>query len=256
MADEQPKPGDPGQGEAPAETQDKPKTWWEARGFKSEEEALAAWEDSQKRATEQAQRLAAAERTIQAIVTAQPRTEGAPSSAPKEPGYRRYFQGNALEEAYASGDASRFAETLMSGIERAIQEGAVRVISHQEELRAIRDAFYEENKDLKPYPELVKLFSSEVGAENPNMTVKDAMAEVAKRVRAKVAAIKRGDAPPAGEGAGAPPKPKEALPHSGPGGDGAPAGAPPAPKKEDALSEAEAEVKRRLALKEKKTILR
>lgn len=252
MADE-PTPAEPGQGGAPAETQDKPKTWWEARGFKSEEEALAAWESNQKELTEKNQRLASAERTIQAIVSAPPKAPQAPAE-PSAPGYRRYFEGNALEEAYASGDASRFAETLMAGVERAIRNGAVEVYSHQEELRAIRDGFYAENKDLKPYPELVKLYSQEVGSENPNMTVKDAMGEVAKRVRARVAAIKRGEDTPAGETPGAP-KPKDALPHSGPGGDGAPAGAPPA-KPAEVVEDVAAEVKRRMDLRGKKTILR
>lgn len=243
------------QGGAP-ETQVKP--WWEARGFKSEGEALTSLDATRTELTETQQRLAEMDRTLKAVVTRLPETP-APETTPKpEAGYKRYYEGLDVEGAYASGDPHKNLEVFLAAVDRLQQERTVTLIERQENLREIRRAFFEENKDIAPYQDLVKMISQEVGTQFPQMTLGDAMKEVAKRVRSKVAAIKSGkeDAPAPGA-TGDAPQPKATLPHVGAGGSGDAPPAAGAPKVETpATDDVASEITRRINERGRKTALR
>lgn len=240
-----------GQGAAPAEAQAKP--WWEARGFKTEAEALAAMDESRSSLTKLQEEHAATRRTLE-VVMSRPAETAAPK-APETPGYRKYFEGLDVEGAFNSGDVPKFVETLMSAVDRQIAERNQTFYRQQEELREIRKAFYDDNKDLAKHEDLVKYFTQQVVAENPNLVLSDAMKEIAKRTRAKVVAIKAGDSvvlPP-----GAPSQPKTPLPHTGAGSAGEAPPATPTPEpKAPAHDDVTAEINRRVKLREQRSVLR
>lgn len=257
MADDNPNPADgaPEQGGAP-ETQAKP--WYEARGFKSEAEAFQSFESSQKELTETKQRLAEMDRTLKAVVTRLPETAAAETKPTDAAGYKRYYEGLDVEGAYASGDPYKNLEVTLAAVARFQQEHGMAMIERQENLREIRRAFYEENKDISPYQDLVAMESQKVGVEFPQMTLGDAMKEVAKRVRAKVVAIKSGKDTALAPGAtGDVSQPKATLPHVGAGGSGDAAPAGGAPKVETpAVDDVTSEINRRIAERGRKTALR
>lgn len=256
MADDNPNPSESTeQGGAP-EAQAKP--WYEARGFKSEAEALASFDNGRTELTSTQQRLAEMDRTLKAVVTRLPETP-APDAAPKpEAGYKRFYEGLPVEEAYASGDPHKNLEVYLAAVDRLQRERTVQIIDQQNSLREIRQKFFDDNKDLTPYQDLIKLVSGEVGTEFPQMTLGEAMKEVAKRVRAKVVAIKSGKDEPLAPGAtGDVTQPKAALPHTGAGGSGDAPPAGGAPEKEKPPSDdVAAEINRRTALRAGKTALR
>lgn len=255
MPDDNPNPNPaatPGaeQGAAPAGTP-QVKPWWEAKGFNSEAEALSAWDERDRTLTDAQTRAAAAERALQ-VVTSVPAPEGG-NATPATPGYRRYFAGQNLSEAYA--DPERYAEVLLEGAAKMFEEQQTKFAARQEAARKQREAFFKTNKDLEKFPDLVMRHTQQVMNENPQITYAEGAKEVARRARAEIAAIKSDGTPEANPGGQ--PKPKDALPHVGAGG--AAGGAPPnpAPKTEPApQDDVASEIDRRIALRAGKTSLR
>lgn len=233
------------------ETQVKP--WWEVRGFKSESDGLASLDASRTELTAAQQRVAELDRTLKAVVTKDPVT---PPEKKVEAGYKRFYEGLGVEEAYNSGDPVKMLEVHMAAMDRLQAERTVELIERHDNLREIRRSFYDENKDIAPYQDLVKTVSAEVGMEFPQMTLGDAMKEVAKRVRARVVAIKSGKEVPVAPGA-TEEVTKTALPHTGAGGQGNEASVAATPRKEEpVVNDVESEVTRRAAERAKRSVLR
>lgn len=242
-----------GAGAAP-EPSAQAKPWYELKGFKSEQEALAAWDESQRTLSDAQTRAAAAERALE-VVTAAPAKADGGNPSPADPGYRRYFQGKNLQESYA--DPEKYGEDLLSATDRLVEDRVTAILARQEAARKQREAFFKDHKDLEPFPELVARHTQSVMTENPRISYADGVKEVARRARAEIAVIKAGGASGAPTPSGEPQKPKEALPHVG--GGGPETGSPAAPKTPETKTEkdpVQSEVERRIAEREKKSILR
>jgi hypothetical protein len=215
------------------------KPWWEARGFKSETEAIESYDESRKSMTELQERSSNMEKMVRGLMASQPSAPnvGKPDG---EAGYKRYFEGVNLAEAY--NDPERYAATILSVADRLSRSVAIQIAEEREALVETRKAFYESNPDLKPFREIVAMVSTDIARENPNMRLADAMTEVATRSRKKIAEIRTGN--------GAPTLPTnqtgKELPHVGSGGTASDGGPKPASEPKPEMDDIQAAIQDRV----------
>jgi hypothetical protein len=257
MADDKPKgegeggqkpPASSAQGGAPA-PQEKP--WWEARGFKSEAEAVESMDNSQRTLTKISEENRTLERSLNVMMATRDAGAGAGNGNNNAPGYRRYYEGLDVDEAF-SNSPQKLTEVYLTATDRLVKDRVHQILAQDQEVRETREAFYKSNPELSDHKDLVKFYASELGRENPSMTVSEAMVEVAKRVRKRVSDIKGGNAQGNPGGGGKPPK--EPLPHTGAGGEGGGEGRKEDPPKTEGESNPVLDaIKDRLDAREKKT---
>lgn len=154
---------------------------WEAAGFKEPQAIWKALEDTKRKLSELGEENSNLTRLMTTVLDpgADP-GRGTPGGEPK---------GSKFGDLLTT-DPDRAAEAIAADAE----ERAVRRI-HGEQSRTstitdIQQRFYTENKDLAPYPEIVRQVFTEVTLKNPKLPIEQGLPEVAARARTRLAEIR------------------------------------------------------------------